>query len=504
MDEARQQQHEQRPIRVLLIEDNPADARLLVESLKDAGRDAFGVTHVARLSAAMESLRGGGGRPDVILLDLTLPDSAGLAGVERLRAVAPEVPVVILTGLADQDLAVRAVRQGVQDYLVKGQCEGDVAARALRYAVERRRAEAALRDGEARLAAIVDSAVDSIITIDERGTIDSVNTATEQLFGYAREELVGRNVSMLMPEPYASEHDEYVRRYLRTGHARVIGIGREVMGLRKDGTTFPTTLSVGEFRVDGRRMFTGIHHDLTNRRRLEREVLEASANEQRRIGHDLHDGLCQQILGASFGIEVLAQRLAKSTPQELPAVQKLADLLNETLTQARALAHGLNPIDLRAGGLPKALDELARRVRDVFHVECRFSAAGNTDVSDNAVATHLYRIAQEAISNAIRHGKARRVDVELTESKGQLTLSIRDDGRGLGAVAERGDGRGLHIMQYRAGLIGGTLAVRPGAKGAGTAVTCSLRISPTPPEMPAPNVREKVSPPPRSARPRRR
>jgi PAS domain S-box-containing protein len=117
---------------------------------------------------------------------------------------------------------------------------------------------------------VVDTAVDAIITIDEQGRIESVNPATERLFGYARDEMVGQHVMRLMPEAYRGEYEGHLRRYLRTGEARVIGLGGEVFGLRKDGSTLPLSLSVSEFRVDGRRMFTGILHDVTERRRLER------------------------------------------------------------------------------------------------------------------------------------------------------------------------------------------------------------------------------------------
>src|SRR5688500_15140331 len=211
------------PIDVLLVEDNAADARLLIESLKDAGQYQFRVTHVSRLKAAIEALAVGA--THIVALDLSLPDSSGLETVGRLQTAAPGIPIVVLTGLQDEALALEAVRLGVQDYLVKGQCEEGLAARALRYAVERRRAEEALRDREARLAAVVATAVDAIVTIDERGMIESANPATERLFGYGPDEMIGQNVSMLMPEPYRGEHDSYVARYLSTGEARIIGIG---------------------------------------------------------------------------------------------------------------------------------------------------------------------------------------------------------------------------------------------------------------------------------------
>ena len=161
----------------------------------------------------------------------------------------------------------------------------------------RKRAEEALAGQSARLAAIVETAVDAIITIDERGTIDSFNPAAERLFGYARNEVLGKNVSRLMPSPYHEEHDGYLAHYLTTGEKRVIGLGREVVAQRKDGTTFPMLLAVSEMRVGNRRMFTGIVHDITLRKQAEeRQALLIreleSANEELKnfayvVSHDL-------------------------------------------------------------------------------------------------------------------------------------------------------------------------------------------------------------------------
>jgi len=188
--------------------------------------------------------------------------------------------------------------------------------------------------------AIVNMAVDAIITIDERGVIDSVNPATERLFGYTASELLGRNISSLMPEPYSREHDGYLASYLRSGLAKIIGIGREVTGMKRDGTLFPMSLAVSEVRLGNRRMFAGIVHDLTGRRRLEREVLLAATNEQRRIGHELHDGVCQDLAGLSMGLGLLARKLAaKGLLPEADTVHKLDDSVRATADQARKLAH---------------------------------------------------------------------------------------------------------------------------------------------------------------------
>ena len=467
------------PIDVLLVEDNPADARLLVETLKESGTQAFRVTTAPRLQAAIESLAAQ--RPHVVLLDLSLPDSHGFESIPRVQAAAPGVPIVVLTGLQDEALALRALRQGVQDYLVKGQCEGGLAARALRYAVERQRIEDALRDGMARLAAVVNTAVDAIVTIDERGVIESVNPAALRLFGYTHDELVGRNVSVIMPDPYRTNHDAYLERYLRTGVAKIIGVGREVVGLRKDGSTLPLDLSVSEFQISGRRMFTGILHDASNRRRLEREILEASANEQRRVGHELHDGLCQQLTGAAFAAEILARRLKNEAPAVMPLVQRLANEIDASITQARTLARGLNPVEVHAGGLAAALADLAQKVSTTFNVRCRFRHDDDACIGDNAAETHLFRIAQEAISNAVRHGNAKGVQLRLQKLENSIVLSITDDGSGFASngdrlnAGERSEGIGLQTMAYRAKMISGVLEIRPGPRR-GVVVSCSIPI----------------------------
>src|SRR5215510_6058125 len=128
-----------------------------------------------------------------------------------------------------------------------------------------RQAEAVLRDSEARTHAILQTAVDGIITIDIQGLIESFNPAAERLFGYSAEEVLGQNVRVLMPSPYRQEHDGYIARYLQTAEPHIIGIGREVRAQRKDGTTFPIALAVSEVQLAGRRLFTGIVHDLTAR-----------------------------------------------------------------------------------------------------------------------------------------------------------------------------------------------------------------------------------------------
>ena len=346
-------------------------------------------------------------------------------------------------------------------------------ANVLAAAIRNEQADSALRDSEARLRAVVDTAVEGIITIDQRGSIESINPSACHLFGYAREEVVGQNVKMLMPEPYRSHHDGYLEAYLRTGQARIIGIGREVVGRRKDQTTFPLDLSVSEFQVAGRRMFTGVVRDITDRRRLEREILEAAAQEQQRIGRDLHDGLCQELTGISFAMEVLGQKLAGRSAPETASIRKVAELVDQSISHARSLAHGLQPVTLEASGLALALQELAAKTENLFHLPCLFMSDGTVLVHDNVIATHVFRIAQEAISNAVKHGKAQTILLDLSAQGNDLRLSVTDDGVGLGNRSADGKGIGLQTMVYRARVVGGTLDVRAGERG-GTVVICTI------------------------------
>jgi PAS domain S-box-containing protein len=353
------------------------------------------------------------------------------------------------------------------------------------------RAAQLILEHQRRTEAIVKTAVDAIITIDERGIIESVNPATTRLFGYAEAELIGRNVKMLMPDPYQREHDQYLRNYLRTSKAKIIGIGREVTAMRKDGMTFPISLSVSEVRLGGtRRMFTGIIHDLSARLRLEQQIIEASTSEQRRIGQDLHDGLCQELVGIALQADMTVKRLEQRGADESKAVRALAASVREVATEARRLSHGLNPVDLKAGGLTAALKVLADRVTQSFGTTCKLHWDRRAEVAEDTTATQLYRIAQESINNAIRHGKADRIDIRLRAAGDVLKLEVHDNGVGFTpgksaitsphtadeAAVCAGVGIGLATMRYRTNMIGGIFDVRS-RPTRGTVVAVAVRAA---------------------------
>jgi two-component system, LuxR family, sensor kinase FixL len=345
---------------------------------------------------------------------------------------------------------------------------------ATRTRAQRRQAASALRDSAERLRAILETAVEAIITIDERGIIESFNLAAEQIFGYKAKEVIGKNVSLLMPTPHREQHDNYIGNYLRTGHAKIIGIGREVAGRRKNGAVFPMDLSVSEVRLANRRLFTGFIREITERKRLEKEILEISEREQRRIGQDLHDGLCQHLAGIELMSQVLEQKLARRSKAAAAKAGDIAKNVRDAISHTRLLARGLSPITLESEGLMSALHELALNTQKIFGVACRFECNPPVLVQDFPAATHLFRLGQEAVSNAIKHGKAKRILIRLKEERGRLALSIIDNGRGFPARISKSKGMGLRIMQSRAGMIGGTLAIERNTAG-GTTVTVATR-----------------------------
>lgn len=350
----------------------------------------------------------------------------------------------------------------------------DANERLMNEMASRTRIEGELRDSDAKARAILDTAVDAIITITDRGIIESLNPAAEEVFGYKQHEVAGKNIKMLMPEPYQGEHDQYMRNYLRTGVKKIIGIGREVVGLRKDGSTFPMELAVSEVRIaGGSRMFTGIVRDITERRRMEREILEISGNEQRRIGQDLHDGLGQQLTGIALLTRVLSDELASNKSLQSKSAKKIAELVQEAISWTRYLARGLSPIGLDAHGLPSALTELAKHTTEVLGIRCDLKSPSAVRLDDAAKTMHLYRIAQEAVTNAIRHGKPKRISIELKLSDARLTLRVSDNGVGYAGEAASPRGMGIQTMLYRARMIGATLSVAR-RRPSGTIVACTL------------------------------
>ncbi len=245
--------------RILLVEDSPTDAGQILETLSRSASFRFELIHVENLAEAIRRLEEGG--IDVILLDLMLDDSRGQSTLTRIQAVAGNTPVVIVADLDDSAIAMKAVRSGAHDYLVKGQTSGTLLVRTIRYALERRRAQEALLETEAHYKAITDRTFDTILTVDDGGTILSTNRAVEQMFGYSPAELAGQSLTLLIPESL---------RYLQiqTNQKPV-----ELSGRNRAGNQLILEVSFAESVRNGKRTYTGIVHDITETRNMYQAVL---------------------------------------------------------------------------------------------------------------------------------------------------------------------------------------------------------------------------------------
>lgn len=321
---------------------------------------------------------------------------------------------------------------------------------------------------------LAETAREAIVIASTRGIIQFVNPATERLFGYKPGELHGMSIKSLMPDEQRQHHDRYVERYLHTGFARIIGSGRQLVAKRKDGKHFPIYLSLGDIRTSHERLFAGVILDMSEERQLQREVLGISVGEQRRIGQELHDGLGQQLTGLGL---LATSLLNKASKPDHALARQLAAGLQDAISQVRALSRGLMPVNIDAGGLAGALEILVDELRLQNDIEVELVNNEQVRVADNGSALHLYRIAQEALNNAIRHSGASRIEISLGKVGSRGYLSIRDNGNGFERDTHQSRGLGLRIMQHRCGMIDAEFMIESSIEH-GTEVKCHFTIEP--------------------------
>jgi len=216
-----------------------------------------------------------------------------------------------------------------------------------------------------------------------------------------------------------------------------------------------------------------INNNITERKNIENKIFEIEKFEQGRIGRDLHDDLGQILTGVSFKAKVLRDKIANKLPDELDDVEEIVSYLNECKERTRMLAQGLMSLDTEEWNLARSLKSMARNTENIFHIPCEFKCSTLDTIYDYSTGTHLYRIAQEAITNAVKHAKPEHLEISLYEKNGTSELTIRDDGTGNADILKKGSGSGIHIMNYRADIIGATLAIQSDPLG-GTKVTCVL------------------------------
>ncbi|GEM_PF-714542 len=342
-------------------------------------------------------------------------------------------------------------------------CDTDRFLTIIRDITERRLAEETLR----RQAQIINQIHESVIATNLEGRVSFWNKGAERMFGYSADEALGRPVSDFYPDShhpralpeilhYLETHGVYeaeARRRKKNGDIIYIHLG---LSLLRDRDDLPAGL-------------VGYSLDITERKRLEREIIDVSEGEQKRIGQELHDGLGQHLTGIAFLSKVLEQKLSAQERPEAKDASEIVGLVNQAVSQTRSLARGLFPVELEANGLMSALEQLAANIRTLYGLACEFRCADPVLVYDNVVAINLYRIAQEAVNNAVKHSGADNIRIELSAEEERTRLSVVDGGAGFDRPAAD-HGIGLHIMEYRARLIGAKLEIRRHPEG-GTVVS---------------------------------
>jgi PAS domain S-box-containing protein len=349
--------------------------------------------------------------------------------------------------------------------------------------------EEALRKSEERVRSIVESAVDAIIVISDRGIIEAYNPSAQRLFGYTVSEVLGRNVSMLMPSPDREQHDSYIQHYLQTGEQKIIGIGREVTGLKKDGTRFPVHLSVGEMVSEGKRSFTGILHDLSDRVKLEQRLAEqkslAKLGEMAAVvAHEVKN----PIAGIRGALQVITSRM--------PADQRDRTILVDIITRLDALNRIVQdmlmfarPRPLRQEPIPlgSLLRETASLIeRDPGMLNLEISVNGSADIFGDREMLQV--VFQNVLMNAAQAMEGEgRIDVAIIRNDGRCRVAIADRGPGMPeevrekafdaffTTKHRGTGLGLPIAKRVVEAHGGAIYIDIAPAG-GTTISVDLPL----------------------------
>lgn len=339
------------------------------------------------------------------------------------------------------------------------------------------RVEATLKE---RYVNLFENANDMVFTHDTNGRITSINTTGEQLLQRQRGEILSLNLMDLLPEDQHTIARQWLDQVVKHSEPPMV----ELDFVNASRQRFRLEISTRIIELAGEKSeVESIGRDITERKRLEKEILEVSNREQRRIGHDLHDGVCQQLAATTYLIDILADQLQEKGCPEAAEAERIGKLINETITQTRSIARGLFPVKLEESGLPSALEELAENTSALFKINCRSICDSAPAELENSIALHLYYIAQESVLNAAKHGKATHVTISFTQANDTLKLIVEDNGIGLKSPgAGQTTGMGIRIMRYRARVIGGTLDLIK-LPSNGTQVRCELHLSPKVPEI---------------------
>jgi PAS domain S-box-containing protein len=401
------------------------------------------------------------------------PMARALRG-EKLTAADLEILVERSSGTRQNVLVSPTALRNAQGKIIRAiNCLHDITAR--------KRAENALRESEERSRAVIHQSTAGIVGTDLAGHIIFANEKFCLMLGYKERELVGKTIFEITYPGDLPESKRLFRRIVRKAEPYQL----EKRYRRKDGSSLWVSVSASPLRdAEGKtQSAVSVVLDISDQKKaqailedrargLEGEILAISDREQRRLGQDLHDSLCQHLTAIAFMARSVALRLKNHRVIEVEHIEKIAELINDGVTEARTIARGLHPVEMEPPGLVTALAALVKQPH--WPVRSRLEADEEISVPDSTVALHLYRIAREAVINANKHARAREIIVRMRRSGKGIELSVIDDGVGIPANSSAGSGMGFHIMEYRARSIGARLEINQ-VKPHGTRLTCYVR-----------------------------
>jgi signal transduction histidine kinase len=381
-----------------------------------------------------------------------------------------------------QELEERVRKRTTQLQALNANLEDQVAERSA--AAEERagrltKSEADLQAQTDILQSILSSMADGVVVADSQGHLMHINPAAERML---RIPSTGADVLAWLaaqenylpdsPVEFSSRENplaQAVRGEAVDGAEMFLHHANPPAGLWLSVNSRPLVDQAG--RVTGGVI---VFSDISARKSLERQLAEVSDREQRRIGEDLHDGLCQHLVSVAFAARKLAAKLTEQSLPERSEAEVIAGLLSESIAQARAVARGLYLVSLEAGGLRSALEDFTMQVQARHQIQCQFVERVSAPIIEEALVTNLFRIAQEAVNNAIKHAQASHIMVTLSADREQIGLAVEDDGTGFKPDAREARGMGTHLMHYRARMMGAALRIEP-RPARGTRVSCTVR-----------------------------
>ena len=445
---------------ILLVEDDTVTTMVETHLLKSLGYDVV----AAKSGEEAVQVATCNDKIALILMDIEL--GSGMNGAEAAKQILGKrhLPIVFLTVHTDKEYVERI--KGIAGYGCIIKNSGDVVLQSsIEMAFNLFSVQKAMRKSEEKYRSLVENINDVVFTVDIQGLFTYMSPVMEGIIGYTPEEMIGQSFSRFifqddLPMLMARFH-MLLAGEIQPADYRVVTKTGDVRWVR----SFSRPVI-----VDGKAVaINGLISDITERRRMEDEIIKISMLEKQGMARDLHDGLAQQLAGAAYLCRVLKDQLTSASQKK--AAQEIDVVLHQCLQQIHNVAVGLLPVGLEYAGLVAALQNMAKTISKMFSVNCRLEQSGAPATFDLKTSTHLYYLVQEAVMNATRHGSPRNIVISFDYRLEQLT--VQDDGSGFDLAPAGKGGMGLQIMRYRANIIGGELAI-DSHKGGGTRIRCKF------------------------------